>query len=103
MARLRLVATTGVELKNSLQDTPQNWLKNRLQRGAPFRARTRALPERAALESRNHFPALSSPTRSFNAVRAAPLHFPTTLSQPQTRGWSGNFGVHNKKEWVGEG
>jgi hypothetical protein len=103
MALPQSIASTRAEGPIQLRDAPADWLVLWLLVRASFRANPRRASARALGRIGNHFSALPSPTHSFSATRAAPLRFPTTLSQPQTRGWSGNFGVHNKKEWAGEG
>ena len=103
MEYLRLIANAGSGHRIRLRNAPENWLGTWPLNWACLQAISRASPRRAVLNFLNQSAQLPSRTHSFNAGHAAPLRFPTTLSQPQTRGWSGNFGVHNKNEWVGGG
>jgi hypothetical protein len=79
MPSLRLIATTVVGLRTPPDDALENWLKNRLQKGASTGAEQRALSKLAVPEARSHFNAVPFPTDTFNAARAAPLRFPTGI------------------------
>jgi hypothetical protein len=103
MALPQSIASTRVVGPIRLRDAPGERLVRWPRKRACFRAKPRAESKRSAIDFSKHSARIPSPTHSFNAALAAPLRFPTTLSQPQPRGWSGNFGVHNEKEWVREG
>jgi len=99
----QLIAVFPLRARFGLVNAPATGLKIWLGEGATCRASPGA--RRCGLRSsfRSHSASVPPPPTPSARTRAAPLRFPTTLSQPQTRGWSGNFGVHNKEEWVGEG
>jgi hypothetical protein len=99
----QLIAFSPLEALFWLVKAPAHRLPQWLLESATWRAGARA--GRCGLYSsfRSQSAAVPRPATPSAQRRGAPLRFPTTLSQPQTRGWSENFGVHNKEEWVGRG
>ena len=83
MDHLQLIANGDLRACSWLQELLGKRLKSWLRKGACFRAIFRRASRLTRLKLRKHSRALPSPAHSFNAAHAAPLHFPTTLSQPQ--------------------
>ena len=101
MCHLQLIANGSLQARSWLRKSPETWLESRLRTRAYFRAIFQRASKLTALELRHQFTGLPSPTHAFSATRAAPLHFPTTLSQPQNRqGGRETWGAQRKRsEW----
>jgi hypothetical protein len=103
MRHLRLIATTAVVPRHSSRNPLDSWLNNWLRKGASSRAKKGAFRSlrRSNLEV---ISPRSLPHRLLQRSTCRTPSFPDhPLTTTELRGWSGNFGVHNKKEWVGEG
>jgi len=103
MGPLQLIANGALQAFLWLGERLEKRPKSRLQERASFWAIFRRAPKLTALKLRSQFTALPSPTHSFNAARAHPFISRPPSHNHRTERVVGKFGVHNEKEWVGEG